>query len=153
MSSAPVPMIAPPGDIESLRARIDRIQGGRRRAKSALAFGIDPLDERLPEGGLSRGVTHEIAGGDQRVGRADVAEHSSVGNGNGLDVGHVAHETGEADKAKSGPPKTQGQCPCPARQLVTQVDSVPGGRGRLHRVYLLSELPACKPGFATASGQ
>lgn len=79
MSSAPVPMIAPPGDIESLRARIDRIQGGRRRAKLALAFGIDPLDERLPEGGLSRGVTHEIAGGGQNAGDGPAAALFAAG--------------------------------------------------------------------------
>lgn len=59
--------------IESLRARIERIEGGRRRAKSALAFGVKALDDRLPGGGLTRGVLHEIAGGGRNGGDGPAA--------------------------------------------------------------------------------
>ncbi|MBZ9990922.1 ImuA family protein [Mesorhizobium sp. BH1-1-5] len=49
--------------IESLRARIEKIQGRSRRARSVLPFGIAELDTRLPGGGLALGALHEIAGG------------------------------------------------------------------------------------------
>ncbi|WAP68728.1 ImuA family protein [Jiella pelagia] len=65
--------------IESLRARIERIAGGRRRAKSALAFGVEALDERLPDGGLARGVLHEIAGGGRNGGDGPAAALFAAG--------------------------------------------------------------------------
>lgn len=52
-----------PSAIDSLRAQIDRIEGGSRRAKSVLPFGIAQLDSRLPGGGLALGALHEVAGG------------------------------------------------------------------------------------------
>jgi protein ImuA len=50
-----------------LRAQIDKIEGRRRRARSALPFGIPEVDARLPGGGLSLGALHEIAGGGNGV--------------------------------------------------------------------------------------
>lgn len=49
--------------IEVLRARIERIEGGSRRAGSVLPFGVAELDSRLPGGGLALGALHEVAGG------------------------------------------------------------------------------------------
>ena len=49
--------------IESLRAAIERLEGGSQRAKSVLPFGIAEMDSRLPGGGLAQGALHEIAGG------------------------------------------------------------------------------------------
>lgn len=49
--------------IDALRARIEKIEGRSRRAKSVIPFGIAELDARLPGGGLALGALHEIAGG------------------------------------------------------------------------------------------
>ena len=65
--------------IESLRTRIDKIQSGKRRARTALAFGVPALDGRLPEGGLARGVLHEIAGGGQGGGDGPAAALFAAG--------------------------------------------------------------------------
>nr|WP_245198824.1 damage-inducible protein [Jiella mangrovi] len=62
-----------------MRARIDTIGSGRKRAKSALAFGVEALDERLPEGGLARGVLHEIAGGGRNGGDGPAASLFAAG--------------------------------------------------------------------------
>ncbi len=48
---------------ESLRARVRQIEGRKKRATSALPFGVTELDSRLPSGGLARGALHEMAGG------------------------------------------------------------------------------------------
>ncbi|TFF27536.1 damage-inducible protein [Jiella endophytica] len=71
--------MAVPMAIQSLRARIDTIQSGRRRARTALAFGIRPLDGRLPGGGLERGVLHEIAGGGSGAGDGPAAALFAAG--------------------------------------------------------------------------
>ncbi|MBO0664435.1 damage-inducible protein [Jiella sp. MQZ9-1] len=60
-------------DLESLRTRIETIQSRRTRQTSVLPFGIPVLDSRLPEGGLARGVLHEIAGGGRSGGDAPAA--------------------------------------------------------------------------------
>ncbi|WP_210382202.1 ImuA family protein [Jiella sonneratiae] len=62
-----------------MRARIDTIQSGRRRTRSALAFGLAALDDRLPEGGLQRGVLHEIAGGGRGGGDGPAAALFAAG--------------------------------------------------------------------------
>lgn len=49
--------------IESLRAKIEKIEGRKPYQKSVLPFGIDKVDARLPGRGLARGSLHEIAGG------------------------------------------------------------------------------------------
>jgi protein ImuA len=49
--------------LEALRERIQRLEGGAARRKSVLPFGIKPIDQHLPEGGLAFGALHEVAGG------------------------------------------------------------------------------------------
>jgi len=49
--------------IAELRARIERLEGGRERARQVLPFDVAEIDRRLPGGGLARGALHEIAGG------------------------------------------------------------------------------------------
>src|SRR3984885_4341618 len=49
--------------LEALRERIQRLEGGTARRKSVLPFGIKPIDQHLPEGGLAFGALHEVAGG------------------------------------------------------------------------------------------
>jgi len=46
-----------------VRAKIEKIEGKSRRAKTVLPFGIAEVDTRLPGGGLALGALHEIAGG------------------------------------------------------------------------------------------
>ena len=49
--------------IEELRARIRRLEGGAGRQRTVLPFGIKAIDRHLPEGGLTLGALHEVAGG------------------------------------------------------------------------------------------
>lgn len=49
--------------IEELKAQIGRIEGQTRRVRRVLPFGLAQMDTRLPEGGLSLGALHEVAGG------------------------------------------------------------------------------------------
>lgn len=49
--------------IADLRERIERIEGGRRRDRTVLPFGLGEIDGRLPGGGLAVGALHEVAGG------------------------------------------------------------------------------------------
>jgi protein ImuA len=49
--------------IAELRARIERLEGGRRKGRSMLPFGIAEIDKVLPGGGLALGALHEVAGG------------------------------------------------------------------------------------------
>ena len=49
--------------LESLRAKIRRIEAGERHASGVLPFGVPAMDVRLPDGGLARGALHEVAGG------------------------------------------------------------------------------------------
>ncbi|RWX76910.1 damage-inducible protein [Neorhizobium lilium] len=48
--------------IEELRDRIERVSSVRRQ-KSVLPFGMGPIDQHLPGGGLALGALHEVAGG------------------------------------------------------------------------------------------
>lgn len=50
-------------DVAALRARIAAIEGGGRRVKGVLPFGLEAMDSRLPSGGLALGALHEVAGG------------------------------------------------------------------------------------------
>ncbi|MCU4180161.1 ImuA family protein [Bosea sp. BH3] len=49
--------------LQSLRDRIERIEGRPARERSVLPFGIAAVDSRLPGGGLALGALHEVAGG------------------------------------------------------------------------------------------
>ena len=46
----------------ALRERIQRLEGAAARHRTVLAFGIKPIDQHLPEGGLALGALHEVAG-------------------------------------------------------------------------------------------
>lgn len=51
-----------------LRRRIRDLEAGQRRHRAGvLPFGLDILDEALPEGGLALGVLHEVTSGMQGV--------------------------------------------------------------------------------------
>lgn len=62
-----MPIRANAQTIAELREAIDKIDGGSRRARKALAFGVPEIDRRLPNGGLAYGAIHEIAGGGADV--------------------------------------------------------------------------------------
>lgn len=46
-----------------LRARIQRLESGGTRKRTALPFGIASMDQVLPGGGLRLGTLHEVVGG------------------------------------------------------------------------------------------
>lgn len=56
-----------PSRIDTLRARIAEIEGGDRRPRDVLPFGLEAIDAKLPGGGLALGALHEVAGGAQGV--------------------------------------------------------------------------------------
>ena len=49
--------------VSKLRARVRQIERSERSRANALPFGVQALDERLPDGGLTLGALHEVAGG------------------------------------------------------------------------------------------
>jgi protein ImuA len=49
--------------LNALRERIQRLEGGAARPRAVLPFGIQAIDQHLPEGGLALGALHEVAGG------------------------------------------------------------------------------------------
>jgi protein ImuA len=49
--------------LKALRQRIQRLEGGAARPRAVLPFGIEAIDQHLPEGGLALGALHEVAGG------------------------------------------------------------------------------------------
>ena len=49
--------------LEALREHIRCLEGGARHERAVLPFGVNAIDERLPEGGLALGALHEVAGG------------------------------------------------------------------------------------------
>ena len=51
--------------LNALRERIQRLEGGAARPRTVLPFGIQAIDQHLPEGGLALGALHEVAGGGQ----------------------------------------------------------------------------------------
>ena len=48
--------------VEELRERIRCLEGGARHSRAVLPFGVNAIDEHLPEGGLALGALHEVAG-------------------------------------------------------------------------------------------
>lgn len=49
--------------VDQLRERIAHLEAGQARDRRVLPFGIAPLDQVLPGGGLTLGALHEVAGG------------------------------------------------------------------------------------------
>ena len=49
--------------IVELRDQIERLEGGSRRDRAVLPFGVAAIDQVLPGGGLALGALHEVAGG------------------------------------------------------------------------------------------
>lgn len=49
--------------ISELREQIERLEGGNRRDRTVLPFGVAAIDQVLPGGGLALGALHEVAGG------------------------------------------------------------------------------------------
>jgi protein ImuA len=49
--------------VHALRQRLQALDGGARRRRAVLPFGIPAIDDRLPDGGLALGALHEVAGG------------------------------------------------------------------------------------------
>jgi protein ImuA len=49
--------------LQALRARLQALDGGARRRRAVLPFGVPAIDGRLPDGGLALGALHEVAGG------------------------------------------------------------------------------------------
>jgi protein ImuA len=49
--------------IAALRARIEHLQGGQAHGRAVIPFGGAEIDRILPEGGLTLGALHEVAGG------------------------------------------------------------------------------------------
>lgn len=58
-----MPVRANASTFAELQEAIDNIEGGRRRARKVLPFGVPAIDSRLPYGGLAYGAIHEIGGG------------------------------------------------------------------------------------------
>src|SRR5690348_12329103 len=49
--------------LAALRRQLEAVeQGGRRMAVATLPFGVAPIDQALPKGGLTLGALHEFAG-------------------------------------------------------------------------------------------
>jgi protein ImuA len=49
--------------LADLRHRLCRLEGGERRHRAVLPFGVPAVDARLPDGGLALGALHEVMGG------------------------------------------------------------------------------------------
>ncbi|EKJ94771.1 hypothetical protein C241_15763 [Bradyrhizobium lupini HPC(L)] len=58
-----MPVRANASTFAELQEAIENIEGGRRRARKVLPFGVPAIDSRLPYGGLAYGAIHEIGGG------------------------------------------------------------------------------------------
>lgn len=58
-----MPHAAPRPTVAALRARIAHLEGAEGHVRRTLPFGVDMLDQRLPQGGLAVGCLHEVAGG------------------------------------------------------------------------------------------
>jgi protein ImuA len=56
-TTAPLPVLT------ALRERVQRLERGAARRRAVLPFGIERIDQHLPEGGLALGALHEVAGG------------------------------------------------------------------------------------------
>lgn len=50
--------------VQELRSKLDKITGERRaELRAVLPFGLEAIDQHLPDGGLRLGALHEVAGG------------------------------------------------------------------------------------------
>ena len=49
--------------METLKAKLRKLEAGEYGERKILPFGVKQIDQSLPEGGLSLGAIHEIAGG------------------------------------------------------------------------------------------
>ena len=56
--------LSPTAELDQLRARIRRLEQGRRAETKTLSIGLPELDEALPEGGLPLGAVHELVAAD-----------------------------------------------------------------------------------------
>jgi protein ImuA len=66
--------------VQELRSKLDKITGGQASQKHAiLPFGVEPIDEHLPDGGLRLGALHEVAGGGNGAVDGAVAALFSAG--------------------------------------------------------------------------
>ncbi|SDH22156.1 ImuA family protein [Pelagibacterium luteolum] len=65
--------------IAELRDRIADLEGNATLVRKALAFGIPEIDSRLPNGGLSLGGLHEIAGGGNGAIDGSASAHFAAG--------------------------------------------------------------------------
>lgn len=48
--------------LAALRRRLEALERDGRAAGKVLPFGVDPIDQALPQGGLALGALHEVAG-------------------------------------------------------------------------------------------
>ncbi len=69
----------PPHTIDRLRAKIRHIEAPSTRVRTALPFGVEQVDSRLPGGGLAFGALHEVAGGGNGAIHAAAAALFSAG--------------------------------------------------------------------------
>jgi protein ImuA len=49
--------------LAELRERIEKLEGRPASKRDVLPFGVEPMDNHLPGGGLALGALHEVAGG------------------------------------------------------------------------------------------
>ena len=65
--------------LETLRAAISRLEGHTRRKRATLPFGVPDIDQKLPDGGLTLGALHEVAGGGNYALNAAAAARFAAG--------------------------------------------------------------------------
>ena len=80
-------LLSPTAELDQLRARIRRLEQGRRAETKTLSIGLPELDAALPEGGLPLGAVHELVA-------ADVSD--------GAVYGLAAHWLGLAQRREAG---------------------------------------------------
>jgi protein ImuA len=71
--------------VKALRECIRCLEGGARHGRAVLPFGINAIDERLPESGLALGALHEVAGG----GNGEASRTNSTPAATGLFLGSL----------------------------------------------------------------
>lgn len=85
-------------DLPALRAQVLRLEhvSGRRASSRTMAFGVDEIDDRLPNGGISLGALHEITGAGADTEQAAVATLMAAGMTSRM-TGSVVWVLGERD--------------------------------------------------------
>ena len=68
----PLPPVSNPAALAGLRRQVRALEAQDGVTRAVLPFGVEPLDARLPGGGLALGALHEVAGG------ADEALHGAA---------------------------------------------------------------------------